>query len=113
MSAAVEGGSEGAMASPEDSKLGEAPADHQPENLRRTIMLNPSSLFCRAAWSVTLVTSVLVAGACGDDSSSSSSPDAGNVGPDAMNNPPNPSGLGPAPVDLGLPTDVASAGSYV
>lgn len=35
------------------------------------------------------------------------------VSPDGANNPPNPAGLGPAPVDLGSTTDPASAGSYV
>jgi hypothetical protein len=49
--------------------------------------------------------------ACGDDSRSNV--DGGNNGPDAMNNPPNPDGLGPAPVDLGTTTDLAAAGSYV
>jgi len=30
-----------------------------------------------------------------------------------MNNPPNPAGLGPAPVELGQPTDLAAADAYV
>jgi hypothetical protein len=33
--------------------------------------------------------------------------------PDAMNNPPNPDGLGPAPVSLGTSNDGAAAGTYV
>ncbi len=45
--------------------------------------------------------------ACGDGGSGN------NGGADAMNNPPNPSGLGPAPVALGTVTDLAAAGSYV
>jgi hypothetical protein len=75
-------------------------------------MLHSSSLFRRALWNFTIIAGVLVAGACGDDSSGTNA-DAGNVGPDAMNNPPNPAGLGPAPVELGSSTDVAAAGSYV
>lgn len=50
--------------------------------------------------------------ACGDGDSGSNT-DGGNSGPDAKNNPPNPSGLGPAPVELGTTTDLAAAGSYV
>src|SRR4051794_37393078 len=76
-------------------------------------MLKTSNLFNRSAWHFTVVASVLLAGACGDDSSMET-PDGGqHAGPDAMNNPPNPSGLGPAAVDLGSTTDVASVGSYV
>lgn len=43
------------------------------------------------------------AAACTDDSTAG----------DMMNNPPNPAGLGPAPVELGSPTDPAAAGNYV
>lgn len=50
--------------------------------------------------------------ACGGGGNGSNI-DGGNTGPDAMNNPPNPSGLGPAPVVLGTDTDLAAAGSYV
>jgi hypothetical protein len=73
-------------------------------------MSNVSTLLCRTPWLVTAFASVLFAGACGDDSSNET-PDGGT--PDAMNNPPNPAGLGPAPVDLGSPTSSASVGSYV
>ena len=52
----------------------------------------------------------LLAG-CGDGDARDTI-DSGN-GSDAMNNPPNPSGMGPAPVVLGAPTDLAAAGSYV
>jgi hypothetical protein len=45
-----------------------------------------------------------VTSACSDNSSG---------GADAANNPPNPLGLGPAPVDLGSTTDAAAAGSYI
>src|SRR5688572_1860538 len=34
-------------------------------------------------------------------------------GDDSTNNPPNPDGLGPAPVELGSATDAAAAGRYV
>lgn len=60
---------------------------------------------------VSLAAVALFAG-CGDDGNSNQV-DGGNTGPDAMNNPSNPSGLGPAPVDLGAPTDLAAASSYV
>lgn len=50
---------------------------------------------------------LMLAAACGDVGGGN------NGGPDAMNNPPNPSGLGPAPVALGTVTDLAAAGSYV
>lgn len=75
-------------------------------------MSNSSALLCRTSWLVTAFASVLLAGACGDGSSSTETPDGATTA-DAMNNPPNPAGLGPAPVDLGSPTDVASVGSYV
>jgi hypothetical protein len=77
-------------------------------------MLNPSILGYRAARLVTIA-SVLVAGACSDDISESTV-DGGTgdgTAADAMYNPPNPSGLGPAPVELGSPTDSASVGAYV
>ena len=51
----------------------------------------------------------LIAPACGDDGNA---PVDGN-GPDAQHNPPNPSGLGPAPLELGSPTDLAASASYV
>ncbi len=53
--------------------------------------------------------------ACGDDSMGSNADGGndGNNGPDAMYNPPNPAGLGPAPVSLGGSTDLAASGSYV
>lgn len=55
---------------------------------------------------------LLVAASCGDDGGDPSNADAS--GADAEpNNPPNPNGLGPAPVDLGATTDPAAAGSYV
>jgi hypothetical protein len=76
-------------------------------------MLNPSTLLSRTAWLGTVA--VLLAGACGDDSSEGTADGGTGDGrtADAMNNPPNPSGLGPAPVDLGSPTDIASVGTYV
>lgn len=50
--------------------------------------------------------------ACGDgDGGNNQTVDGGAT--DAMFNPPNPSGLGPAPVELGSPADLAAAGSYV
>lgn len=73
-------------------------------------MLNSSS---RSTWLATLVACVLFSAACGDDSSGSTV-DGGQGSADAMmHDPPNPLGLGPAAVDLGSPSDVASAGSYV
>src|SRR4051812_40667518 len=51
---------------------------------------------------------LFLAAACGDDV------DGGMMGPDAgaSNHPPNPSGLGPAPLDLGASGDLSAAGSY-
>jgi hypothetical protein len=55
---------------------------------------------------------LLIAASCGDGGGDTSIADAN--GADAEpNNPPNPNGLGPAPVDLGATTDPAAAGSYV
>jgi hypothetical protein len=59
----------------------------------------------------------LCAAGCGDDGTANAA-DGGNRndGPledGAVNNPPNPDGLGPAPVDLGETTDLKSAGAYV
>ena len=53
-------------------------------------------------------------GAAGDGGkdSGASAGDAGD-GDGGSHNPPNPLGLGPAPVDLGSNTDTAAAGSYV
>ena len=49
-----------------------------------------------------------------DMSQSVSSADFATLSPDLRpNNPPNPAGLGPAPVDVGPSADVAAAGSYV
>lgn len=67
---------------------------------------------------------VFLAVACGDDSGAGPpAGDSGTVGPGeggdvavgdgAPNNPPNPSGLGPATVALGSTTNLAAAGSYV
>ncbi len=52
---------------------------------------------------------LFVVGGCTSDNPASN-PDAGV---DAINNPPNPGGLGPAAVDLGSPTEVSAAGSYI
>lgn len=60
---------------------------------------------------VGLVALLLTAAACGDDGSNNV--DGGGSGPDGMNNPPNPAGLGPAPLALGSTTDLAASGSYV
>lgn len=58
-----------------------------------------------------LAIALAFAAGCGDDGTAGGA-DAAAV--DArVNNPPNPNGLGPAPVDLGEPTDPAAAGSYV
>jgi len=58
-----------------------------------------------------LLSVVCLVPACGD-SIDGDALDA-STSPDGPNNPPNPAGLGPAPVDLGSTTDPASAGSYV
>ena len=50
--------------------------------------------------------------ACGDSTSSNDMTDSGGTG-DSIYNPPNPQGLGPAPVELGSTTDAAAPGSYV
>src|SRR5436190_23532054 len=61
---------------------------------------------------------VLLAAACGNDPGTSTG-DAGSrdlalAPPDLTpHNPPNPAGLGPAPVDVGLATNLAAPGSYV
>jgi len=49
--------------------------------------------------SAALAVTLMFAAACGGSGSDTNDPDGG--GTDAMNNPPNPIGLGPAPVDLG------------
>ena len=68
-------------------------------------------LFHRTTGLTIVLSSVLLlAASCGDSSQPSGNADA--AGGDA-NNPPNPLGLGPKPVDLGSPTDVGSSGSYV
>lgn len=59
---------------------------------------------------VRLCTLVLLTAACGDDNSSGVD---GSPADSPQNNPPNPLGLGPAPVDLGSSTDLAASGSYV
>lgn len=63
----------------------------------RTLVFIPCALFLAAA--------------CGDDSTNDPAVD-GATG-DGPNNPPNPAGLGPAPVDLGAATDPAAAGGFV
>ena len=54
---------------------------------------------------------LFLAGACGADDPQAGV-DAGGGAADAMHNPPNPAGRGPAPVDLGGSTDLAASGSY-
>lgn len=56
---------------------------------------------------------LLLAASCGDNGGDTSNADASNGADAEPNNPPNPNGLGPAPVDLGATTDPAAAGSYV
>jgi hypothetical protein len=56
-----------------------------------------------------ILSSTILVAACSDNLPG----DNLDAGVDAVNNPPNPVGLGPAPVDLGSTTDVAAAGSYV
>lgn len=61
----------------------------------------------------TVLTVLLLAAACGDNNEGAvdGSTSDGSNNPDARNNPPNPVGLGPAPVELG--SDLAQAGGYV
>jgi hypothetical protein len=89
-----------------------------------------------AALAAILPLGLLFATACGSDSGGGSTGDAGlgdtstgdassgdgstgdaDLGDastgDAPGNPPNPAGLGPAPVDIGSTTNLAAAGSYV
>jgi len=55
-----------------------------------------------------------VAAACGSDDADGSHDGPTDAGAsDAMHAPQNPTGLGPAPVELGSTTDLAAAGSYV
>ncbi len=63
---------------------------------------------------VALTCTVLGALGCSSDGDGNGSADGGGIAFDAREyNPPNPAGLGPAPVDLGLPTNLAASGSYV
>jgi hypothetical protein len=56
---------------------------------------------------------LLLLTACGDDNGSAGVDGSMGGADSAPNNPPNPSGLGPAPVELGGSTDLAAAGAYV
>lgn len=91
---------------------------------RRSIGPNHVELLARAHGSIaaigpgmlrttttSLLTVILCATACGDGAGMDTPPDGS--GPDAMHNPPNPAGLGPAPLDLGTTSDPAAAASYV
>ncbi len=61
---------------------------------------------------ILLSSTVMLVVAC-SDSNSNDGVDGAVTGGDAMHNPPNPAGLGPAPVDVGSTTDASSSGSYV
>jgi hypothetical protein len=74
------------------------------------MLFDLASLRRTAELAVVLPLALLTAVACGDTNVGST--DDGATG-DAQNNPPNPSGLGPAPVELGATTDLTEAGSYV
>jgi hypothetical protein len=65
--------------------------------------------------SIALVSAALfLSAACGDNGGNGGDDDDDAGSADAaVHNPPNPDGLGPAPLDLGSPTDLASAGAYV
>ena len=64
----------------------------------------------RAGLAVPLLIALVGAAACGDDGAATVDGQTADAPP---NNPPNPLGLGPAPVDLGSSTDLAAAGSYL
>lgn len=76
----------------------------------KLLPLRASRRQLRAGLALALAAAALMGAGCGDDN---------NVGPDGggtdggMNNPPNPSGLGPKPIDLGASTDLTASGSYV
>jgi len=72
------------------------------------------SIWLLRAAAITSSTMLLFA-ACGDNGSANAPGlDASTPSPDAaVHNPPNPAGLGPAPVELGSTTDNAAAGSFV
>jgi hypothetical protein len=71
--------------------------------------LKHARLSIRQTAALVVTVSLGVLGGCGDGAGGGA--DAG--GADAKHNPPNPIGLGPAPVDLGATADVAAPGSYV
>ena len=60
-----------------------------------------------------LLSATTMMSACSDNSPGAALDAGADAAPDAAHNPPNPLGLGPAPVDLGATTDVAAPGSYV
>ncbi len=60
---------------------------------------------------LTLLSVAVSAMACGDNGNAGD--DDGTTDARPQNNPPNPAGLGPAPVALGSTTDLTAAGSYV
>jgi len=72
-------------------------------------------LTARHASTLSLTMLVWLFGAACGDGASAALDSGGGDGPsaDAQNNPPNPAGLGPAPVDLGSTTSGASPVSYV
>ncbi len=75
-------------------------------------MLHSLALLNRTAGLAVMLSVAMLGAACGDDDAAATDADAAATDA-APNNPPNPSGLGPAPVELGSPTDLAAAGSYV
>lgn len=80
-------------------------------------MLNSLLLRRHSALHLLVPFAVLFAAACGGDSSVIPPAGDGGLGDAAKdaapNHPPNPAGLGPAPVTLGSGSDPAAAGSYV
>ncbi len=74
---------------------------------------SPLFLFSRPVrQAAVLLTTMLLATACGDNGGKSNA-DAGLTVDAKVNNPRNPNGLGPAPVNIGQPTDLTQAGAYV
>jgi hypothetical protein len=80
--------------------------------------MHPNLTSLRRNTALVLSLAVFAAGGCGDDADGGPTTDGGPT-PDGatadahMNNPSNPAGLGPAPVELGATSDLSEAGSYV
>ena len=82
------------------------------DGLVRAVVADMGNLmFQRTIGRALAVCVVSLAAACSDDNGDAMVDASAQA--DAMHNPPNPAGLGPAPVDLGSSTDPGAAASYV